>query len=159
MDMTGINSVEGTKSLSDLAMMSPEEKAKNQMAVDFYNKTLNVNGRKPSQELGKDDFLKLLMAQMTNQDPTSPMENTEFIAQMAQFSSLEQMSNMNQSFQKLQALVNSSEAQSVLGRTVQIEDNGAVSTGVVDAATRGENPQVQVNGVFYNMDRIKAVYN
>lgn len=49
--------------------------------------------------LGKDDFLKILMTQIQNQNPLDPMEDKEFIAQMTQFSSLEQMTNMSQSLQ------------------------------------------------------------
>ena len=138
--------------------MSAQEKFKVDNIVNGYNKKLDFElreGRIASRELGKDDFLKLLMAQMTNQDPTSPMENTEFIAQMAQFTSLEQMTNMSNNFEKMAAMINSSEAQSLLGRTIQI-DLGAeqATTGVVEAATRGNTPQVQVNGMFYDMARM-----
>ena len=59
--------------------MSAAEQMQTKMTVDTFNKTLAVNGRTASQELGKDDFLKLLLTQLSNQDPTSPMENTEFI--------------------------------------------------------------------------------
>lgn len=52
-----------------------------------------------SSSLGKDDFLKILMAQIKNQNPLDPMKDKEFISQMTQFSSLEQMTNMSQSFQ------------------------------------------------------------
>ena len=138
--------------------MSSGEKFAVENAVNNYNKTLVQNGRKSSNELGKDDFLKLLITQLSNQDPTSPMENTEFIAQMAQFSSLEQMTNMSSSFTKMASYINSSEAVSTLGKTVELDVGDTVTTGVVEGATRGENPQVLVNGMYYSMDKIKAVY-
>ncbi|WP_067729389.1 flagellar hook assembly protein FlgD [Oceanobacillus damuensis] len=57
--------------------------------------------RAPSTDLGKDEFLQILMTQLQNQDPTSPMDDREFISQMATFSSLEQMMNMSKSIDTL----------------------------------------------------------
>ncbi|MFA1820671.1 flagellar hook assembly protein FlgD [Virgibacillus oceani] len=59
------------------------------------------SGRTPSPDLGKDEFLQILMTQLQNQDPTNPMDDREFISQMAQFSSLEQMMNMTNSIETL----------------------------------------------------------
>lgn len=141
------------------ATMSPAEKLQVNNEVDRFNKLQNANGRAPSQELGKDDFLKLLMTQMTHQDPMSPMDNSQFIAQMAQFTSLEQMYNMSNGFTKMAQLMATSEAAGTVGKVVELDmGDGQTVTGVVDGFTRGEKPQVQVNGNFYDMNYVKAVY-
>ncbi|WML43705.1 flagellar hook assembly protein FlgD [Neobacillus sp. PS3-40] len=61
----------------------------------------NQQRKTGSSSLGKDDFLKILMTQLQNQDPLNPMQDKDFVAQMATFSSLEQMTNMNSTIQKL----------------------------------------------------------
>lgn len=138
--------------------MSAADKAAVDFAVNGYNKELGVKGRTVNHSLGKDDFLKLLIAQLSNQDPTSPIENTEFIAQMAQFSSLEQMTNMSAEFTKLAGVFRVSEASSILGKTVTLNVGDTTTTGVVQAATREENPRVMVGGRYYTMDQISAIY-
>ena len=138
--------------------LSASERTAVDNAVNTYNKTLVHEGRKTSNELGKDDFLKLLITQLSNQDPTSPMEDTQFISQMAQFSSLEQMTNMSTSFSKMADFLNSQEAAGTLGKTVELDIGDTTVQGIVEGATRGENPQVMVNGMYYSMDKIKAIY-
>ena len=138
--------------------LSAQDQAQVNMQVDSFNKQNTVNGRTASQSLGKDDFLKLLITQLSNQDPTSPMENTEFISQMAQFSSLEHMTNMNSEFTKLNNVLVSSNAVGTIGKTVDVKIGDTKTSGVVDAITCGDNPQVKVNGMLYDMKNIEAVY-
>ena len=138
--------------------MSADERTAVENAVNTYNKSLVHEGRQTSHELGKDDFLKLLITQLSNQDPTSPMEDTQFISQMAQFSSLEQMTNMSTSFSKMADFLNSQEAAGTLGKTVELDIGDATVQGIVEGATRGGNPQIMVNGMYYSMDKIKAIY-
>ncbi len=85
--------------------------------------------------LGKDDFMKLLLAQMGNQDPMKPMEDKEFIAQLAQFNSLEQMQQVNKGIQELATAQQMTEANLLLGRQVQAFGAEGVITGEVRAVT------------------------
>ena len=74
-------------------------------------------------------FLKLLIAQMKNQDPTSPMESTEYVAQIAAFSQVEQSVQMNQKLDQMLQGSSLSQAASLIGHTVTSEDGE--QTGVV----------------------------
>ena len=76
-----------------------------------FNQTEQTSQNEGTSRMGKDDFLKLLVTQLKYQDPLKPMEDKEFIAQTAQFSSLEQMQNINNNFSqfmKMQAVSNTS---------------------------------------------------
>ena len=139
----------GISSTSDLTTAIED------LTVGSTERKVNQRG---SSELGKDEFLKLLVTQLQNQDPLNPQEDTQFISQLAQFSSLEQMTNMNQSFTKMAEMINASQAANTIGKTVEIEIGDTTTRGVVEATTMGSNPEVMVNGMFYNLDKIKAVY-
>lgn len=136
--------------------LSGPELAKTRAAVDSFNKTINA-GKVASAGLGKDDFLKILITQLQHQDPTAPLEDKEFIAQMAQFSSLEQMTNLSTSFGKLQGLLASSEASGILGKQVLIQDGDNIVTGVVREVVRGDVPLVGVNGKYYEFSQVSSV--
>ena len=135
-------------SAQDLAMTNAE--------VDSFNKSIKA-GKAGKSNLDRDDFLKLLITQLQHQDPTSPVEDKDFIAQMAQFSSLEQITNMSTGFQKLSGLLSSSEASQVLGKTVELRDGENLVTGVVDRVVRGDSPLVGVNGKIYDFSQIESV--
>jgi flagellar basal-body rod modification protein FlgD len=99
-------------------------------------------------EMGKDQFLKLFVAQLQHQDPMNPMEDSEFMGQMASFSTLEQVTNLAAANEKIAASLTSSTAVSLLGRTVTWTDSADVShTGVVEKiTTAGGTPSLTVGG-------------
>ncbi|MGH2900462.1 MAG: flagellar hook capping FlgD N-terminal domain-containing protein [Solirubrobacteraceae bacterium] len=82
--------------------------------------------------LGKDDFLKLLVGQLKNQDPMNPTSDTDFLGQMAQFSQLEQTTNMASANERLIAQQSGARAVALLGRTVTYPDP---ATGVLATAS------------------------
>ncbi len=87
-------------------------------------------------QLGKEDFLKLLVAQMTQQDPTNPMKDTEFVSQLATYSGLEQQMNINKNLEKLIAVnqsANISAATSCIGKLVgYVDSNGTARAQLVE---------------------------
>lgn len=84
--------------------------------------------------LGKDDFLKLLVGQLKNQDPMNPTSDADFIGQMAQFSQLEQTTNMASANERLIVQQSGARAVALIGRTVTYPDpgTGALTTAVVE---------------------------
>ena len=137
------------------ALLSSQETAQTRMQVDALNRSLGAGAN--SQTLDKDDFLKILITQLTHQDPTEPMKDTEFIAQMAQFSTLEQITNMSQDFEKLAGILSSSEAHGLLGRSVEIIDGDALIAGVVEEVAGRETPRVLVNGRYYSFEKVEKI--
>jgi flagellar basal-body rod modification protein FlgD len=111
--------------------------------------------------LGKDDFLKLLVGQLKNQDPLNPTSDTDFIGQMAQFSQLEQTTNMASANEELIAQQRGARAVSLIGRTVTYPDinTGALTTGVVERVEWMDgNPSLTVGGVAgIDPDSVTAV--
>jgi flagellar basal-body rod modification protein FlgD len=95
-----------------------------------------VGSEAPGGALGKDDFLRLLTAQLRYQNPLSPLEDADFIAQMAQFSALEQMSNVAEGMERLGFAAQVGEAVALIGRTVEWEGaDGATLSGVVESVS------------------------
>ena len=88
----------------------------------------------PSAALDKDGFLKLFIAQLTHQDPTSPMDTNESVNQMASFTMVEQITSMSASNAKIAQSLNTSSAVSLIGRTVTYidADGESLKTGKVE---------------------------
>lgn len=141
--------------------MSGEDVAKAQLQANEVNATLKAKKGKLPAELDKDSFLKLLVAELRHQDPTQPMNDREFISQMAQFSSLEQMSNMNQAIERLVLRSQSGEAFSLIGKEVEAVDFASqqlvrgVASGVV---YRQDGVKIIVGSTEVSLNDIHAVY-
>jgi flagellar basal-body rod modification protein FlgD len=125
---------------------------------------LSEASRAVTNELGKDAFLKLLIAELSNQDPLNPMSDREFIAQMAQFSTLEQMTNMTKALEGLSSMEPYS-AVSYVGKVVAFDyeaPDGSVTPtydivvavmfdpkegAILETAEHGDIPLKQIDGV------------
>ncbi len=103
----------------------------------------------------QETFLHLLVTQLKNQDPLNPQDSHEFVAELAQFSSLEQMANMNKSITTVLEL----SVTNVIGRTVTVLDpQGNTVTGIVDGIVYyADGPAVNVNGTDYPFSSVQNI--
>jgi len=106
--------------------------------------------------LGKDTFLTLLVTQMQNQDPLEPTKDTEWVSQLATYSSLEEMQNMNRTLTNSQAL-------NLVGQTVIIQTKDTAGdyktvTGEVDFVNIKDNKaMLSVGGTLYSMEEVVSI--
>lgn len=140
------------------SVLSAQEKIKLYDDVRDFNSKINQGRKEPNQSMGKDDFLKILITQLSYQDPTAPIEDKEFIAQLAQFSTLDQMTSMANDFSRLAQMLSGSEAAAALGKSVELIEGDEVIQGKVKAVTREGIPQIMVNGEYYQWDQVTKVY-
>lgn len=120
---------------------------------------------RPAQQtdiFSSDGFLKLLAGQIRAQNPLEPMKDTEFVAQMAQFSQLEQMTSLAKNIEALTLSGRLSQGASLIGRTVtyQPADGAAPVTGVVSSLTvggDGRSIRLVVDGVEIDVRRVVRV--
>lgn len=132
-------------------------------ATSFINSSLlgvsDGATRVPAKTLGQDDFLRLLVTQLRSQDPMNPQSDTDLAAQMAQFSALEQSRGMASNLSALlnqQALL---QANSLLGRVVQVQADAQNSfQGIVEAVQiEAGTPKLVVGGVSCDLSQVRAI--
>ena len=110
-------------------------------------------------DLGKDDFMKLMLVQLQHQDPLKPMDDQAFIAQTAQFNALDEMTKLNKTLSALLDSQQLAEASGMIGKTVSASDkDGKAIKGVVTAASvSGGVAMVHVGATKIELDKVTAV--
>lgn len=115
--------------------------------ITSTNNASNATTKKTT-ALGKDDFLKLLTAQLEHQDPLNPMDETQMTGTLAQFSTLEQITNMSSGMGTLANAQKWAQATAYLKHTVTANDgNGTTYAGTVDSVVSvNGNPYLKIKG-------------
>lgn len=131
---------------------------------DGYNQDLYYSStqRKQTKELDKNAFLQLFLLSLRNQDPTNTQDPNEFMAQMAQFTILEQLANMSTEVSKMKLATEMDQGASLIGHTVKVTVGGGVELdGIVEKITayQGEiKVYLQDNPTGFDLDRVIEVY-
>lgn len=119
-----------------------------------------------SQTLGQNDFLKLLVAELQNQDPSQSVDSTQFVAELAQFSSLEQMTNVATAVNKMDSDLNTLTQQSLLAQGAGLigkqvtgtDDQGNTVQGTVDQVLmQNGNVLLQIGSSTLNLSQVNTI--
>jgi len=115
----------------------------------------------PTQMLSQQDFLQLLVTQMTSQDPLNPTNSQDLLSQMTQFSTLNANNALQTQLGQMQTLNEFSEAGNLLGKqvTLQVSDTSTAQGVVTGVDTSGDVPQIIVNGQPYSLAQVLSVAN
>ena len=115
----------------------------------------------PGAAIGSNEFLQLLMAQMQNQDPMDPMNNDQSITEMAQFSTVQEITNLSQSMTQQGFQNQISQSVALIGHTVgYLDANGAMQTGVASAVSvdqASDTVSIDVGGTAVDPSQIVSV--
>ena len=147
-----INPSTGSTSYTPTSTTSSTSSSMNSTSSNNVSSAL-TNAVTGTNSLGENAFLQLLVTQMQHQDPTQPQSNTQFIAQLAQFTSVEQMTNVATTNNQLEAF-------QLLGHTVSVKYNGTSDSGVVSSvATNSGSPMLTINGNAYPLSSVVTELN
>lgn len=121
----------------------------------------NNNIPVPTQMLSQQDFLNLLVKQMTSQDPMKPTDSQDLLSQMVQFSTLNANTTMQSNLSQLQTSQQFSMANALLGKQVTLQVNSnTTAQGIVSGVdTSSSTPQIVVNGQSYTLGQVLSVTN
>lgn len=109
------------------------------MEIDSIGATLGSQDITSNNTVSQEDFIKLFLAQLTFQDPLEPIDNEQFLAQMAQFSSLEQTRLINESMEQRNFMASTDQALAMIGKTVEVSTQNGGVLGKVSAVSFSQN--------------------
>ncbi|MCW4385729.1 flagellar hook capping protein [Salinibacterium sp. SYSU T00001] len=125
-------------------------------ATGMYTGTTGT--REPKQVMDSEVFLSLLVTQLANQDPSSPMDTNQMISQTTQLASMEQLTTLTTLNEENFSLQMRIAAASLVGKEVSYEKDGTTVTGIADSVSFANSvPTVSINGVDVDLDRISGV--
>lgn len=133
------------------------------MAIDSVGATSGAAQTQVQQKsVGQDDLFKILLTQLTYQDPLKPLDNQEFIAQLAQFSGLEQSRQINDKLDSLLSVQASNQAVDLLGRSVEVRTDSGSVVGTVAGINYDQGSPIltvkNTDGQYLNDVRLSQVF-